>query len=252
MVHAQPAALERTALTHLRTVLKNPRALWTCEGQRLSVVAVLQARADVLSILATGTGKTMQVIIPVLMEPRQTTVVILPLKALVTDYQRRLDAMDIRYQVWQTYSNNPHAVRTDVNLILVTIEQAQKAVFKEELVKAHRSQPIKRFVFDEAHTALLAETYRQSMRHIDELRHMLPVQFVLMSGTIPPNAVAAVRDRFGIMPNAVEIRTTSVRPELQYMLEPPLRQWGNEPIALRAQLLMEHYTAEFQPEDRGL
>ena len=233
-------------------MLNNPHASWTCDGQRLGVIAVLQARADVLSILATGTGKTMQVIIPILMEPRQTTVVILPLKALVTDYQRRLDAMDIRYQVWKTYSNNPHAIRTDVNLILVTIEQAQKAVFKEELVKAHRSQPIKRFVFDEAHTALLAESYRQSMRHIDELRHMLPVQFVLMSGTIPPNATAALRERFGVMPNAVEIRTKSIRPEIQYMLERPLKTWGHVPIALRAKQLVEHYSPEFRPEDRGL
>lgn len=233
-------------------MLKNPNACWTCEGQRLCVVAVLQGRTDVLSILATGSGKTMQVILPVLMQPMQTTIVVLPLKALISDYERRLQAMEISYQVWQTYSNNPHAVRTDVNLILVTIEQAQKAVFKEELLKAHQSRPIKRFVFDEVQTALLSENYRQSMRHIDELRHMLPVQFVLMSGTIPPAAMPALRDRFGVMPNAVEIRTKSVRPELQYILEPAHRNWGYGPLVLRAQQLVKHYTPQFQPQDRGL
>ena len=50
---------EDTALTTLRKLLSNPEANWTSRGQCQSVMAVLHCQTDVLSVLATGAGKSM-------------------------------------------------------------------------------------------------------------------------------------------------------------------------------------------------
>lgn len=194
----------------------------------------------------------MQIILPALLLPKERSVVILPLKALIIDYERRLKAMNIPYQVWSTYSQDTLLIRRDINLVLVTVEQATKQAFKEALVQADRDIPIKRFFYDEGHIIITADNYRASMRNINEMRTILPVQFIVMSGTVPPTSMPALRNAFGIMEDAVEIRTKTVRPEIQYVLEPPMKQWGNENIVQRVQKLVECYTQQFFPGDRGL
>ena len=99
---------EVQALNKLREVLHKSSAEWSCPGQKRSVMAVLNGTADVVSIMATGSGKTMLVLLPVLLEPHLITVVIVPLKALLMDYSRRLDnfgisvfvKFDIELSIW--------------------------------------------------------------------------------------------------------------------------------------------------------
>ncbi|KAH7903590.1 hypothetical protein BJ138DRAFT_1020380, partial [Hygrophoropsis aurantiaca] len=88
------------ALAVLRGLLKIPGAGWTSEAQYNTIRAVLAGQTDVLSILPTGGGKTMAILIPTLMDPTQISIVYLPLKSLMTDYIRKLPEMGIRYQVF--------------------------------------------------------------------------------------------------------------------------------------------------------
>ncbi len=244
--------MESQTLEVLRRVLNKPNATWSCSGQQKAVAAVLARKTDVLSILATGTGKTMQIILPTVLLPRERSVVILPLKVLILDYERRLKEMNVSYQVWSTYNQDSLAIRRDVNLILVTVEQATKLAFKEALVHANLDMPIKRFFYDEAHIIITADHYRASMKNINEMRTILPVQFIVLSGTVPPTSMSTLRNAFGIMNNAVEIRTKTVRPEIQYVLEPPMKDWGNAAVVKRVAKLVECYTHQLLPGDRGL
>ncbi|KAJ3533285.1 hypothetical protein NM688_g7305 [Phlebia brevispora] len=258
-IHSEPTAAvvctpssawnEAKALAAMQEVLQLPNVTWTCEGQRRAAQAVLEAKHDVVATLATGSGKTMLVILPAVLESRSVTVVVVPLKALMSDYQRRLQEMHISFEEWSVYSQNTRALRGDTNLVLVTIEQARKPSFKAALSELHMRRPVRRIVFDEAHYALTASDYRTSFRYIDELR-ILPVQFVLMSGTIPPTSMPALHAAFQLTSGTIEVRTKTLRPEIQYVLEPALDD--NQAIACRVCKLMQCYTEQFQSHDRGL
>ena len=237
------------ALAKLREVLHKPEATWTCDGQRDAVLATLEGQKDVISILATGSGKTMQVILPVLLCPQEVTVLILPLRALVLDYQHRLEMMNIPYQEWTTYSNEPKSLGL-CNLVLLTIEQAKKQAFSTAIAALNDHMHVKRYVFDEVHYALTAGEYRDSFSHLEDLRATLPVQFVLMSGTVGPHSMHTLFAKFGLTPASITIRTKTVRPEIQYVLHTPLLT--NILIAKRVSSLAANYTTQFKPEDRGL
>lgn len=241
---------EVQALNKLREVLHKSSAEWSCPGQKRSVMAVLNGTADVVSIMATGSGKTMLVLLPVLLEPHLITVVIVPLKALLMDYSRRLDNFGISYELYTTSHHTSKPLQGSTNLILLTIEQARKRAFKEAITQLHRTHVVKRFVFDEVHFALTASDYRTSFKYMNELRAILPVQFVLMSGTVAPHSMDALRHSFALTENAIEIRTKTVRPELQYILEPPVTSVAH--VVKRVVMHVEAYTVQFGPDDRGL
>ena len=243
-------ALETRALKALRTVLRQPSAVWSGEGQRRAVLAVLQHQHDIITVLATGSGKTMLVLLPAILELQRTTVVVLPLRALLHDLVRRLTSLEVRHEVWipHAYKNQP--LHPDVNLVLVSIENAQKPSFKTALLIHHQHHPIARIVFDEVHEAITAFTYRPSFLNINELRSIAPVQFVLMSATVPPTSIPQLYDTFQLESNTAVVRTTTIRPELQYIIELP--QNNVKAMNARVGTLVETYSRQFHLEDRGL
>lgn len=241
---------ENQALLKLQEVLRNPLAQWSCEAQKRSVMAVLNEKQDVVSILATGSGKTMQIILPALLQPQQVNVVILPLKALDTDLKRRLNDLGIGYESWSTPTNNPKPLLGIHNIILLTVEQARKSAFKEAIAVLNHTHTVKRFIFDEVHYTFTANHYRDSFTYMDELRSTLPVQFVLMSGTVAPHSMITLQKTFHLTAETIKIRTKTVRPEIQYVLDPSF--FSNKDIAKRVGKHIEAYTAQFQSADRGL
>ena len=250
--HVPSNPTETAALTTLRHVLRDPLADWSCDGQRLAVLATLEGQRDVISVLATGAGKTMQVILAVMLDPSHSNVVIVPLKSLMQDYERRLRQINIPYAVWSTKGEEHMPIVTHSNLILVMIDQVHKQTFRTALTQYHDTsgRPVTRFFFDEVHYAQTASDYRPSFHNLDELRSLLPVQFVLMSGTIAPRSMPALRQTFDVMSNAIEIRTQTVRPELQYIVDPPLKTRVD--ILQRLEKYINTYTTQFDSQDRGL
>ena len=69
--------------------------------QKDTVLAVIECKTDVMAMLKTSGGKSMLATIPTLMSTNTGTVVVLPLKSLVTDWRRKLDSMEIVYQEYQ-------------------------------------------------------------------------------------------------------------------------------------------------------
>lgn len=79
--------LEGRALGVIRKLLGRPEAGWSCVEQRDAMLAVITRQSDVMALIKTGGGKSMLVVVPALLEPDCTTVVVLPLKSLMTDYK---------------------------------------------------------------------------------------------------------------------------------------------------------------------
>ncbi|KDR66005.1 hypothetical protein GALMADRAFT_81284, partial [Galerina marginata CBS 339.88] len=98
--------------------MENPDAKWTCEEQKLAFLAVSDLKTDVLVVMATGSGKTMVVILPSLLEVNQITVIVVPLLSLLDDYISRLIRMDVRFEVYQSGKRPSGAA----NILLVSAD----------------------------------------------------------------------------------------------------------------------------------
>jgi superfamily II DNA helicase RecQ len=209
--------LESAAKQVLRKVLRNSRAEWTCKEQKEAVLTVLQLNQDAVIVMRTGSGKTMLPIIASQLETDRVTIVVLPLKSLMFDYMRRLKDMGIAYEVF--LGARTKALSGAHNLVLVSADMRKGAHWKQCLAELNERKPVVRTIFDEGQYAFTANDFRSALCDLDEIR-LFPMQLIVMSGTIPPHCEQVIIESFGLNPEAKVIRTSSDRPELEYILEP--------------------------------
>ena len=210
--------LESMALDALRTLLGKPDADWTSPQQRQGVLAVLECQKDILAIMATGSGKTMLTLIPVLVQPNKTTVAILPLNSLMDDYCRRLDEFSIPYEVFDN-----QRLQGQANLIIVSADKATTSDWKHAISILRNSKDVARYVFDEGHIPLEAQNYRPLLKKVEALREVFPLQFVTLSGSISEAQESVVRHMFCLGPDTLVIRTHTNRPELKFVWLPEVQ-----------------------------
>ncbi len=195
--------------------------------------------------MATGAGKTMVALIPTLLD-QDVSILVLPLNSLITDYKRKFAQMNLRYD---HYTSQTRSLRTDVNFIIVSADMAQTTRWTECLMDLNDKVEVTRLFFDEAHLALVGSDFRESLTHVDGLRK-LSMQFILLSGTIPPAAENALCTAFGLGSNRIILRGPTDRPELCYIRWPQLTTFDNLSKVIR-QLLTQHQQT-FKPDDRVL
>ncbi|THH12555.1 hypothetical protein EUX98_g9802, partial [Antrodiella citrinella] len=136
----------------------------------------------------------------------------------------------------------------NINLVLVSIENAQTDHWKQALSQLHLTQPVSHIFVDEAHYALTSIDFREAFEDIHTLRHV-PAQLVLLSATVPPVAEDTIIDMFGLSIPTHIIRTSTNRPEIRYIVDKPS---SRSSIIERVQILVTTYGTQFKPEDRGL
>ncbi|KAL1684368.1 hypothetical protein GGG16DRAFT_68434, partial [Schizophyllum commune] len=73
----------------IRRILRNPSAGWSCIEQRAAFINLVQKTSDIILALRTGAGKSLIFILAALYDPG-VTIIMIPLKALVEDWIRRL------------------------------------------------------------------------------------------------------------------------------------------------------------------
>lgn len=209
------------ALQLMRALLYQPEADWTSDGQREAMRAVLTCERDVVAVLATGSGKTMLLILTALLHPEQLVVVTLPLKSLLLDYVRRLHTMGISFQV---YDGSSTTLSCTPNLVLIQVEHAASDQWRQALSHlAHPSQQprlICRIFIDEAHFALTAAEYREVFLKAYGLR-VVASQLILLSATVPPHTLTALDEAYMLTFPFHLIRTSTLRPEIQYVIDSP-------------------------------
>ncbi|KAG2030468.1 hypothetical protein BDR03DRAFT_987079 [Suillus americanus] len=244
LVKDKDSILENKSLWTLRVLLNDERASWWSAKQRDAVLSVLKQETDVIAMLKTGGGKSMLAIIPAIMDTKNAVVVALPLKSLMTDWERKLKSMGVRFQV---YSPTVPLLK-DVNLILVSADRVGFKTWRQHLAELNEVLRVGRFVFDEAHLPLLSGNFREALRHVNEIRQF-PMQLVLLSGTVTQSNVAALKAAFGLADNAVEIRESCNRPELEYIMKTPAPSIVQENMVIQ---IMESERRSWTSEDRGL
>lgn len=239
--------LEASALTALRNIVGQPSATWSSDAQKQAVMATLRLKSDVCAIMATGSGKTMLAFIPPLIEKSRVTVVVLPLKSLASDYQRRLEKIGLNYELY-TSAKDGH-LHGSSNLVLVSADMAKTTHWQKALGELNIRKPVVRLIFDEAHLAITANDFRTCLQNMEDLR-LFPMQIVLLSGTVPKPMEDELKDAFGLLDNAQVFRTSTDRPELQYIVEDAV---AYTMVNLkRTQSMFQRISASFKTEDRAL
>ncbi|KAG1722464.1 hypothetical protein EDB19DRAFT_1916640 [Suillus lakei] len=189
-------ALEHNSLTALCVIFDNDRAKGISPGQMQAVMSTLKQETDIITMLRTGGRKFMLAIISVIMEIK------------------KLKGMCVPFQVY----DQSHPLNTNINLILVSVDKAKFKTWRQSLVEFNEILPVSRLIFDEAHLPLLSDVFRESMQDMHELRQF-PMQFILLSGTIPQSNIATLKKAFGMASNTIEIRESTNHPELEYIMK---------------------------------
>ena len=240
-----PKSLGQQALERIGGLLKLTMPKWTCDEQRVAMEAVLECQRDVMAIMRTGSGKSMLMIIPSLLEKNKVTVGVLPLKSLLSDYRRKLDEQGVPYEVF--HSQRSPKLTGRCNLVLVTIDQARSQHWKQELAELNERIPVARMVMDEGHYAITDSDWRGVLDMVHDLRQF-PMQMVVLSATIPPKSEAFTKEAFGLSRNAVVVRMCTSRPELAYMAEKT--GLSNQAIVQRVKDLVDE--AKLEARERTL
>ncbi|KAG5335205.1 hypothetical protein C0989_001870 [Termitomyces sp. Mn162] len=239
--------LESAALAGLCAALHNPQATWSSPEQKHAVIAVLQLKQDVCAFLRTGAGKTMLAIIPALIEGGQVTVVILPLKSLISDYKRKLKQMKIPFE---HYTGAEEEIITGNHaLILVSADRSRTPGWRQTVARIHNTKKVNRFIFDEGQLALTDNDFRPALQHLEDVR-TIPVQLVVLSATIPIASEKALAKAFGLTHDWIGIRMSTDRPELEYIMHSPTRSHEATCAAVLETLHAEMKT--FTQSDRAL
>jgi len=160
-------------------------------GQAETMVAMEQGR-DVLTILATGGGKSLCYQLPALMQARGTTLVISPLIALMKDQvdslpphmRRKAITINSSLEGGEMHRRMEQVAQGRYRLVYAAPERLRQRPFLHIL----RQAPVNRLVIDEAHcVSLWGHDFRPDYLYIPEARHALgDPPLLAMTATAPP------------------------------------------------------------------
>lgn len=244
---SEPIFTEDQALGVLHRLLGKPDATWMSSLQRDAVMTVLNNPQDLLAILTTGSGKSMLAIIPAMLEKNSTTVLVLPLKSLIMDFKRKLEAMNVPY--FHYLNNTAPRGYAPANLIIVSIDISRTPHWKQWIQEINVYRPVRRFLKDEAHYPLTDADFRPCFKDVDEIR-CLPCPLILLSGTVPPQCEPEIIRMYGLEQDIRIIRSPSTnRPELRLIRAP--KQDRNKISSIICKLWKQHLKV-WKPEERAL
>jgi hypothetical protein len=194
--------------------LMGPGSNFQSIEQKEAVIEVARGTSPLVVVLPTGGGKSLIFQLHASLPSAQTTIVVIPFRALAKDLLKRCQKLGLSCSHWT--SDHQQAAQ-------ITIVSAESAVsdtfltFTSELqIQGH----LDRIVIDECHIPLISGSYRQKLFNLDCLR-AIPCQLVLLTGTMPPSLEGALADSFllGTAQDGLQyIRACTDRPNIQYQV----------------------------------
>jgi superfamily II DNA or RNA helicase len=178
-------------------------------GQEEVLGAIMHGESPVVSVMATGGGKSLLFMLPAWAEQEGLTVVVVPLVALREDMQRRCDELGIKCAAWD-WRRPPD----DATIVLVTPESAATAGFEVFLSRAQVTKRLDRIVIDECHVALKTK-FRPALRQLDRLTGV-GVPMLLLTATLPPMMQERLWEAMGWESKPKLFRQSTVRANLRY------------------------------------
>jgi len=120
-----------------------------CGLQEKTIHAIMTGQSPIVSIMATGQGKSMLFMLPAYCVSGGTMVVIVPLCLLQEDLERRCREAHIECVQWD--SRRPHETAC---IVLVTPESAVTKTFDTYINRLRSTYQLDRVVIDECHVVL--------------------------------------------------------------------------------------------------
>lgn len=117
--------------------------------QRATIKAILHGESPVITIMATGGGKSLLFMLPALYSPGGTTIIVVPLIALREDLYARYTGMGIKCTEW-----NPRRPPFGGGLVLITPESALSEAFHTFINQSVSIYILDCIVIDEAYIIL--------------------------------------------------------------------------------------------------
>ncbi|KAJ7671173.1 hypothetical protein B0H14DRAFT_2424342, partial [Mycena olivaceomarginata] len=121
--------------------LYGPTAHRKSAEQYAAVEALLALETDLIIRLPTGAGKTAAAVLPTMVE-QGITVFVLPLIALIEDWERRLKHLGLEYERFGG-SENPE-LKGNSKIILVTSDMAKRPEWKTAIAILDQRCPVLR------------------------------------------------------------------------------------------------------------
>ena len=151
--------------------------------QHEAMTAIMRGDPKVVSIMATGEGKSLLFMLPAICVPGGLTIVVVPLISLRQDMMERCRAHGITCVEWK--NGRP---ADDVSMVLVTPESAVGESFHTYLNRVKIR--LDRIVIDECHVMLNDDPkFRKRMSKMGELMRA-ESQTILLTATLPPSREA--------------------------------------------------------------
>ncbi|KAJ3565617.1 hypothetical protein NP233_g7519 [Leucocoprinus birnbaumii] len=235
---------EQQALAHLRSFLRDSSATWSSPEQRRATMAAIYRKSDVMAIFPTGGGKS---IIPIVANSVRNMImsIISPYCALLDDWKRRLEDAGFTVVVYKTWM----VQFPPCNFVLATTDMAVTPEFSAAVRRAVASKRMDQLVLDEMHEVATAQSWRECMRKVWEIR-VNPIQFIGLSATLPHTLETLLVSELHLLPDTEIIRASTNRPELQYILEP--QETKRATLMSRLDNIVKAETLGFMSSDRGL
>ncbi|KAI5822358.1 P-loop containing nucleoside triphosphate hydrolase protein [Schizophyllum commune Tattone D] len=230
---ASNAALGRDKLSdeEVRARVQEAFHLSLCFWQIRAIRAVCLAqssRRDVCLISATGSGKTVTFLAPLLFIPTGFMVIITPLNLLGEQIAAQLKGFGISAVALSAETSTPKVFQQDIRnmkyrVIVTNVEIAKRP--RGEFDKLWRDRKwtsrLICIVWDEAHCVSKWADFRAEYKDAGRIRRMLPdhVPFYLVSATLPPAVLADVYHNLGMRASTVDvIHRSNDRPNIHLVV----------------------------------
>ncbi|KAG1811372.1 P-loop containing nucleoside triphosphate hydrolase protein, partial [Suillus subaureus] len=197
--------------------------LWQVEVTQ----AVLRCDQDVVSISATGSGKTMTFWMPLLFHPQGIQIVVTPLNILGTQNVAALEKLSIKGLALhaETATNANFKVRLTVQeyrVIVTNPETLMKANGGfDKLWKNHLfTSRIISIVWDEAHCISKWGDFRPEYKLAGRLRYIIPsrIPYFITSMTLPAAVLDVITETMRLCKNTCIIHRSNDRPNVHLVV----------------------------------
>ncbi|WP_227939020.1 helicase-related protein [Alkalihalobacillus deserti] len=209
---------------------------YTSKGQKYLVHAALTQKegSTLIAALRTGGGKSLVFQMPAFYDKSGVTVVIVPTVSLTMDQQQNISAAytDNELSVRVIHSGVSTSQRKEiekdvkngtVSLIFTSPEVVLRPWFKQVLFDLATDNQLNRLVIDEAHIIdEWGDLFRIDFQMLAVMRRKLlertngKLKTILLSATLSEESTDLLKELFSEKTNLVEIRTDTLRDEIQY------------------------------------